>query len=84
MDSTGNPGRGGNSSLNVGSPIVTVIVSVVRIVVEKSSVEVKDLVVVSDIDSVELMVVKGTVVVDVWVLVNVKGPEVEVVVVLRV
>ena len=63
---------------------MTVIVSVVRIVVEKSSVEVKDLVVVSDIDSVELMVVKGTVVVDVWVLVNVKGPEVEVVVVLRV
>lgn len=39
--------------------------------------------VVSDINNVEKTVVRGTVVADVWVLVYVTGPEVEVVVVLK-
>jgi hypothetical protein len=82
MDSTGNPDMGGTLPPKVGSPVVTV--TVVGIVVDAVSVDVNELVVVCEIDIVELTVVRGTVVVDVWVLVKVKGPEVEVVVQLKV
>jgi hypothetical protein len=61
-----------------------VTVTVVGIVVEAVSVDVNELVVVWEIDIVELTVARGTVVVDVWVLVKVRGPEVEVVVQLKV
>jgi hypothetical protein len=82
MDSTGNPGIAGTLPEKVGSPVV--IVTVVGIVVEAVSVDVYELVVVSEIDMVELIVVSGMVVVDVWVLVKVRGPEVEVVIEVKV
>ena len=63
MDSTGNPGIGGSSSLRVGRPVVIVTVSVIGIVVETFSVEVNELIVVWSI--IEVSVARGIVVTDV-------------------